>query len=492
MKLIYPVLPAAILADHANQALQDRINDRADFYTRRINWITERRLVPELVSHEEFVGQEEELDQFAGKYRMERPHVNFWLDFSNQRLLQFRQQSNKYQTAKNMLSTSDRSYGAKKYGLMVDQQWDERNEHYNFYQTTTDERYTRPTKNNLLRRMASLENMIQYAQKNQLAKRPFGAYFDYGCYCFPGSFVDPKHSPHAEPRDPIDSVCREHSWAYDCAKADFGNDCRGKYQEYKWEGTINEDGFTPEIRCLDEVDTCAWAICQADKYLAERLNVLAQDYQLAHQVPLPNEYRPNGQYFDRLNTCYRTHIVEGSRDELEHNNDSIHNLSNGDEGETENTNTPAETTNETNSVTGEVGDNGNLGLFADHISTGDEDTGIPAGSNSPSGVSRQYTPDPNAAVNFQSAGSTMANLPEYDESMREIAESLDWANLPWEFRQNALDKGSLVERFILNLRETRNFGTRPQNFLYRIFITYIQNKIRIENTHTENTKNKMI
>jgi len=280
----------------------------AQHYVKKINWITERRLVPELVSHDE-VESDEEDPNYKGFYWMERPHVNFWLDFTNPTLIQFRQHSNKYQSARNMLADSRMAYGAKK---SADSREVIRSERYHQYQTQEEERFTRPTRSHLLRRMASIENMIQYKTTDYSHKKPFGAYFDYGCHCFPGSFIDPKRSPHAQPQDAIDRACQEHSWAYDCAKDDYGNDCRGKYQLYKWSGTVDDDGISTSVECLDEENTCAWAVCQIDKQLAYELAELAVGYQDRY-------FAGEGGTFDRRAVCEHTEMQVVDRED--HNND---------------------------------------------------------------------------------------------------------------------------------------------------------------------------
>lgn len=247
---------------------------RTQELVRKINWITERRLVPELVSHDETESDEEE-SAYKGYYWMERPHVNFWLDFNNPTLINFRQHSNKYQSARNMLSSSRAVYGAKKSAEAYEET---RRNVYENYSLHNDERFTRPTRNHLLRRMASVENMVQYKTTDVAFKKPFGSYFDYGCHCFPGSFIDPKRSPHAPPQDAIDQACQAHQWAYDCAKDDYGQDCRGKYQLYKWQGTVDDDGISTSVHCMDPKDTCAWAICEIDRHLAESLADMVRSY----------------------------------------------------------------------------------------------------------------------------------------------------------------------------------------------------------------------
>lgn len=283
--------------------------DHTQELVRKINWITERRLVPELVSHDETEGGEAEAD-YKGYYWMERPNVNFWLDFNNPQLINFRQHSNKYQSARNMLSNPRNLYGAKKSGAGSDEAYEAaRRAQYAAYSENNPERYTRPTRNHLLRRMASIENMVQYKTTDVAYKKPFGSYFDYGCHCFPGSFIDPKRSPHAPPQDAIDSACQAHQWAYDCAKDDYGTDCRGKYQLYKWSGTVDDDGISTSVECLDPQDTCAWAICEIDRHLAETLAEMVRSYNPAYLVK-------NG--FNRAEVCQHKEMTEVSR--ASHNN----------------------------------------------------------------------------------------------------------------------------------------------------------------------------
>lgn len=278
---------------------------------RDIHWITERRLVPELVSHDEIETDEED-PEYKGLYWMERPHVNFWLDFTNQELISFRQHSNKYQSARNMLADSRMAYGVKK---SADDRSMVRSERYHQYQNTEVERFTRPTRSHLLRRTASIENMIQYKTETKY-KKPFGAYFDYGCHCFTGNFIDPKRSNHAEPVDNIDRACQRHKWAYDCAKDDYGNDCRGKYQLYKWEGTVDDDGISTSIKCIDAEDTCERSICEIDRHLAEELSALAIGYNPFYKHS--ERKQVGAEMFDRMDVCEHQQMEVVDRDD--HNN----------------------------------------------------------------------------------------------------------------------------------------------------------------------------
>lgn len=452
MKLI-AILPAMALADHfEDPAVQDRAYQRATQAASRINWITERRLVPELVSHDELEGEEVD-EEFAGNYRMERPHVNFWLDFSNKRLLSFRQHTNKYQTARNMLGTSDRAWSAKKYGG-DQEEFNERNKIYHFYQQSHLERQSRPTRNSLLRRIASLENMIQYMQNGvtdlKNYRKPFGAYFDYGCHCFPGSFMDPKHSPHAAPVDDIDRACREHSWAYDCAKQDFGADCRGKYQAYSWEGMIGKDGMTPEIYCVDDANTnpCSWAICEADKHLAERLRDLLAEYQITNQVALDGEM----QRFDRENICQMTVMHEGTRSE--HNeNENIY-LNNGSNDDS--SNSPANPATE--GSTEESASSSNEPVDNTPVNTGDfdnepvaPDSGAPASPGSLEAgrqFSSQSPSNEEESVSFLPGPSTI-NIPKYQEGFPQpeyetipLAQRGSWIDMEWPVPEAWIDPTS--------------------------------------------------
>lgn len=455
MKLIYSaVLPAVALAGHLDDSdKQQEAYTRVEEAAELIHWITERRIVPELVSHDELEGEEvKEGEEFAGNYRMERPHVNFWLDFGNKRLLSFRQHTNKYQSVRNMLSSSSRAYDAKKYGgAEYEESETERHDTYNFYRTHNLERQTRPTRNSLLRRIASLENMIQYKQ-NGLAqgvshqRKPFGAYFDYGCHCFPGSFMDPRHSPHAAPVDEIDRACREHSWAYDCAKQDFGQDCRGKYQAYSWEGRIASDGFTPEIRCIDteETNPCAWAICEADKHLAERLRDLVTDYDPSKQVALDDEF----QQFQRQSICEVTQMHDGSR-KTDHNNDQVLYLAQPEEEQTE-TATVATAGSPANVDSGSSSDPGNepnIQQFGDFVgSPSDSEESPLTGNMSPTLTGGRHisTGDPEDQINFTSVNRQPKD--QYEEGVSEIP---DWDTVPvWE-RASYADSGYPVPEWWL-------------------------------------------
>lgn len=321
MKLIETaslLLPSAMAgANFDNLYAQHRSLSTANHLVKKLNMITERRIFPELVSTNEGGFTSEQRDEYEGHYAMEQPNVNFLLDFGNEELVKFRIHSQTYQQKTSYLDQN--GWGAKKSGSMgwgdsavEDDGVREEDQWYKDYQANHIERFTRPTRANLLRRIASQEMMIQYVSKS---KRRFGAFFNYGCHCFPGSFIDPRHSPHAMPVDDIDKACREHSWAYDCAKQDFGTDCRGKYQLYNWIGTINSDGYTHDISCTDEENTCSWAICQADKHLATRLSELPYEYR-ADFLVTPQESGINP--FDRVQECNLQAVEDTSRDS--HNN----------------------------------------------------------------------------------------------------------------------------------------------------------------------------
>lgn len=467
MKLI-ATIPAVAFAGHFHdQTVQDAAYGRVEQVASRINWITERRLVPELVSHDELEGEEVE-EEFAGNYRMERPHVNFWLDFSNRRLLSFRQHTNKYQSARNMLSTSDRSWSNKKYG--GDQEdFENRDNIYNFYKQSHYERQTRPTRNSLLRRIASLENMIQYQQNGRDIqhhdKKPFGAYFDYGCHCFPGSFMDPKHSPHAQPVDEIDRACREHSWAYDCAKQDFGTDCRGKYQAYSWEGRIGSDGFTPEIYCVDkeEENPCAWAICQADKHLAERLRDLIKDYNPGNQVGLDSNFKQ----FDRQSICEVTQIHDGNRKE-HHNNDELVYLN---DGQQDNNQTPASESPASNDNGSSIPINNNpmSGDFVYDDNSQQEDEGLPEDTPSPSSLNggRQYSSE-EPEVSFISVGNNNNPEPEpfqFEEEYLEMDDLLsDESKVPNFWGSPDHQRGLWADTYGWPIEEVQKKQKKPSNY----------------------------
>ena len=321
MKLIETaslLIPSAMAgsSNFDNLYAQHRSLSTANHLVKKLNMITERRIFPELVSTNEGGFTAEQRDEYEGHYAMEQPNVNFLLDFGNEELVKFRIHSQTYQQKTSYLEGND--WGAKKSGSSgwgssaFDDEIRDEDQWYKDYQENHIERFTRPTRANLLRRIASQEMMIQYVSKT---KRRFGAFFNYGCHCFPGSFIDPRHSPHALPVDDIDKACREHSWAYDCAKQDFGNDCRGKYQLYNWIGTINADGYTHDISCTDEENTCSWAICQADKHLAERLAELPYEYRADFLVaPQDSSVNP----FDRVGQCNLQEVEDTSRDS--HNN----------------------------------------------------------------------------------------------------------------------------------------------------------------------------
>lgn len=136
-----------------------------------------------------------------------------------------------------------------------------------------------------LRKFASVESMLQYVAPMPM---PFGAYFEYGCFCFQGGYAEKNKTQHrhgAQPVDAIDTACRYHMWAYHCASRDF-SECNGKVHMYEWDGVMEEvDGrMVKTIVCKEEENTCGNAICQADKFLAEQLSTLYKlNYKVGHK-----------------------------------------------------------------------------------------------------------------------------------------------------------------------------------------------------------------
>lgn len=87
---------------------------------------------------------------------------------------------------------------------------------------------------------------------------------------------------------------------------DFGDHCRGRTTLYNWKGSWKEGGVEKQIECTDEEDSCAWAICQADKFLAEEL---VQNYEFGYHKENSANYG-----FDRNEHCVHRQIFE---DEVE-------------------------------------------------------------------------------------------------------------------------------------------------------------------------------
>lgn len=136
-----------------------------------------------------------------------------------------------------------------------------------------------------LRKFASVESMLQYVAPMPM---PFGAYFEYGCFCFQGGYAEKNKTQHrhgAQPVDAIDTACRYHMWAYHCASRDF-SECNGKVHMYEWDGVMEQvDGrMVKTIVCKEQEGTCGNAICQADKFLAEQLSTLYKlNYKVGHK-----------------------------------------------------------------------------------------------------------------------------------------------------------------------------------------------------------------
>lgn len=117
-----------------------------------------------------------------------------------------------------------------------------------------------------LQRFAELVDMIMYMQRVPF----FGQYWYYGCWCAPEGFLKTVGTGYGKPVDAIDRSCRDMSECYECTQMDYGEDCTTAEVNYRWHGELDEDG-NKIVFCDDPEDTCAWAICNCDKKLAEDL-----------------------------------------------------------------------------------------------------------------------------------------------------------------------------------------------------------------------------
>lgn len=87
------------------------------------------------------------------------------------------------------------------------------------------------------------------------------------------------------------------SECYECTQMDFGEDCTTAEVNYRWHGELDEDG-NKVIFCDDPEDTCAWAICNCDKKLAEDLRGNERVWNLHHHQKWGD--------FNRDDACFPT------------------------------------------------------------------------------------------------------------------------------------------------------------------------------------------
>lgn len=249
---------------------------------------TKTTFSPRVVSEQEIMPLLVSTDRAESYYNMESPNLGFWIR-SNRQLDKFRALIKVYQ--------AQRSLGRKKSRLRRPDMR-ERKERGWMSEDEKDHIPTPTTQQNLFRRTASFENMVHYIGNVHME---FGAFLNYGCFCFPGGFEDPKvHHSHGKPVDVLDAACRAHQWAYDCARYDFGENCRGRTTLYNWKGAWQEGGLEKHIECTDQVDSCAWAVCEADKFLAEEL---VQNYEFGYHKQNSGNYG-----FDRSEHCVHRQV----------------------------------------------------------------------------------------------------------------------------------------------------------------------------------------
>lgn len=142
-----------------------------------------------------------------------------------------------------------------------------------------------------LQRFAELVDMIMYLQRVPF----FGQYWYYGCWCAPEGFLKTVGSGFGKPVDDIDRSCQHMSECYECAQMDYGEDCTTAEVNYRWHGEFDDQGGK-FVSCDDPEDSCAWAICQCDKKLAEDLRYHERQWNLHHHQKWGD--------FNRDDACY--------------------------------------------------------------------------------------------------------------------------------------------------------------------------------------------
>jgi hypothetical protein len=178
-----------------------------------------------------------------GRYYLEQPNFSYWMDTKDDILSEF----------KNYMQRAEQRLGA----------------------TYADTEQAKSLKT--LQRFAELVDMIMYLQKVPF----FGQYWYYGCWCAPEGFFNKEKQGYGKPVDLIDRSCRSMSYCYECAQLDHGNECNTQEVNYRWHGSIDENG-KKQVFCDDEPGTCEHSLCSCDKNLAEELALFEDKWNLHH------------------------------------------------------------------------------------------------------------------------------------------------------------------------------------------------------------------
>lgn len=111
---------------------------------------------------------------------------------------------------------------------------------------------------------------------NQLARRDFWDFEQYGCWCIEKKGYGPAV-------DEIDFACFAHSKCWGCAKAEHGDECDGLNVPYKWKFIKDEATDIPvDIKCLD-TDPCRKSVCECDKKLAIDIRNMEPVYNMEYR-----------------------------------------------------------------------------------------------------------------------------------------------------------------------------------------------------------------
>lgn len=178
-----------------------------------------------------------------GRYYLEQPNFSYWMDTKDDILSEF----------KNYMQQAEQRLGA----------------------TYADSEQAKSLKT--LQRFAELVDMIMYLQKVPF----FGQYWYYGCWCAPEGFFNKEKQGYGKPVDVIDRSCRSMSYCYECAQLDHGAECNTQEVNYRWHGSIDENG-KKQVFCDDEPGTCEHSLCSCDKNLAEELALYEDKWNLHH------------------------------------------------------------------------------------------------------------------------------------------------------------------------------------------------------------------
>lgn len=178
-----------------------------------------------------------------GRYYLEQPNFSYWMDTKDDILSEF----------KNYMQQAEQRLGA----------------------TYADTEQAKSLKT--LQRFAELVDMIMYLQKVPF----FGQYWYYGCWCAPEGFFNTERQGFGKPVDTIDRSCRSMSYCYECAQLDHGAECNTQEVNYRWHGSIDENG-KKQIFCDDSPNTCEYSLCSCDKNLAEELALYEDKWNLHH------------------------------------------------------------------------------------------------------------------------------------------------------------------------------------------------------------------